>query len=86
MTRADPMVTLHPDEADDVYNVLAILEDWLLGAGDSVRADLADFAGWTRDGDPEPTTVSAFLARLGDAGILLGRALRTLGHDGQVTG
>jgi hypothetical protein len=39
----EPVLTLHPDQADDLAHLLHQVEDWLRHAGDDARADLATF-------------------------------------------
>jgi hypothetical protein len=71
--------TLSDDDATDIADLLGLLEDWLLHAGDDIRQSLAEFA-WPRMCDPQ-RYLDYLIDRLGQHNVALLRQLPTSTPD-----
>lgn len=72
-----PGVVLREHDAEQLAELLGLLEDWLLHAGDDTRAELADFAFHGPAGSRDPGYVRWLIDRLGTHSVALTRQLHT---------
>lgn len=74
-TQTAPGVVLREHDAEQLAELLGLLEDWLLHAGQDTRTELADFACHGPAGSGDPGYTGWLIDRLGTHSVTLTRQL-----------